>query len=69
MVELKDSGKQLFCSFCGKSQAEVKKLVAGPSVFICNECISLCNDILNEDTNHEKMRKNHYLLQKISFLI
>ena len=69
MVELKDSGKQLFCSFCGKSQAEVKKLVAGPSVFICNECISLCNDILNEDTVHEKNEKNHYLLQKISFLI
>ena len=67
MVELKDSGKQLFCSFCGKSQAEVKKLVAGPSVFICNECISLCNDILNEDT-YEKNEKNHYLLQKIFFL-
>ena len=68
MVELKDSGKQLFCSFCGKSQAEVKKLVAGPSVFICNECILLCNDILHEDVKHEKDEKNLYLFQKIFFL-
>jgi len=67
MVELKDSGKQLFCSFCGKSQAEVKKLVAGPSVFICNECISLCNDILNEDTNHEKNEKKSLLAPKDIF--
>ena len=37
--------KLLYCSFCGKSQHEVKKLIAGPSVFICDECISLCNDI------------------------
>ena len=67
MVELKDSGKQLFCSFCGKSQAEVKKLVAGPSVFICNECISLCNDILNEDTIHEKNEKKSLLAPKDIF--
>ena len=39
----------LFCSFCGKSQKEVKKLVAGPSVYICEECISLCNDIIAEE--------------------
>ena len=38
--------KLLFCSFCGKSQQEVEKLVAGPSVFICNECVDLCNDIV-----------------------
>jgi ATP-dependent Clp protease ATP-binding subunit ClpX len=38
--------KLLYCSFCGKSQQEVKKLIAGPSVFICDECIELCNDII-----------------------
>ena len=39
----------LFCSFCGKNQNEVKKLIAGPSVYICDECVSLCNDIIKED--------------------
>ncbi len=41
--------KKLFCSFCGKNQSEVKKLIAGPSVYICDECVSLCNDIIKED--------------------
>ena len=41
--------KALFCSFCGKSQHEVKKLIAGPSVFICDECIDLCNDIIRDE--------------------
>ena len=44
------SEKTLYCSFCGKSQHEVKKLIAGPSVFICDECIDLCNDIIREET-------------------
>ena len=39
----------LYCSFCGKSQHEVKKLIAGPTVFICNECIALCTDIIAEE--------------------
>ena len=43
------SDKPLYCSFCGKSQHEVKKLIAGPSVFICDECIDLCNDIVREE--------------------
>ena len=43
------SEKTLYCSFCGKSQHEVKKLIAGPSVFICDECIDLCNDIVREE--------------------
>ena len=43
------SEKLLYCSFCGKSQHEVKKLIAGPSVFICDECIDLCNDILQNE--------------------
>jgi len=46
-----DSGKLLYCSFCGKSQHEVRKLIAGPSVFICDECVELCNDIIREDVS------------------
>lgn len=46
----KSAEKLLFCSFCGKSQHEVRKLIAGPQVFICDECIELCNDILQEET-------------------
>ncbi|MBA4502166.1 ATP-dependent protease ATP-binding subunit ClpX [Marinobacterium marinum] len=42
-------GSKLFCSFCGKSQDEVRKLIAGPSVFICDECVDLCNDIIREE--------------------
>ncbi len=45
--------KLLYCSFCGKSQHEVKKLIAGPSVFICDECISLCNDIIRDELPEE----------------
>ncbi|MCA6217596.1 ATP-dependent Clp protease ATP-binding subunit ClpX [Ideonella sp. B7] len=45
--------KVLYCSFCGKSQHEVKKLIAGPSVFICDECIELCNDIIRDETPAE----------------
>ena len=44
-----DDSKHLYCSFCGKSQDEVKKLIAGPSVFICDECVDLCNDIIKEE--------------------
>ncbi|HSB96848.1 MAG TPA: ATP-dependent Clp protease ATP-binding subunit ClpX [Spongiibacteraceae bacterium] len=44
-----DTGKLLYCSFCGKSQHEVRKLIAGPSVFICDECVDLCNDIIREE--------------------
>lgn len=45
----KDQEKILLCSFCGKNQGEVKKLIAGPSVFICDECVELCNDIIKEE--------------------
>ena len=41
--------KLLYCSFCGKSQQDVKKLIAGPSVFVCDECVELCNDIIREE--------------------
>lgn len=45
----KGESSKLFCSFCGKSQDEVRKLIAGPSVFICDECVDLCNDIIREE--------------------
>ena len=48
-----DNGKLLYCSFCGKSQHEVRKLIAGPSVFICDECVDLCNDIIREEIQEE----------------
>ena len=55
MSSKRESGQgNLSCSFCGKSQKEVKKLIAGPSVYICDECISLCNDILAEEVQKEE---------------
>ncbi|MDP1939555.1 MAG: ClpX C4-type zinc finger protein, partial [Gallionella sp.] len=54
MTSDKKSGeKLLYCSFCGKSQHEVRKLIAGPSVFVCDECITLCNDIMREELQGE----------------
>jgi ATP-dependent Clp protease ATP-binding subunit ClpX len=47
-----DSNEQLLCSFCGKSQRQVKKLIAGPGVYICDECIDLCNEIIDEELAH-----------------
>jgi len=60
-----DGGKLLYCSFCGKSQHEVRKLIAGPSVFVCDECVELCNDIIREEmqekttTSASKLPKPH----------
>jgi len=54
MSEKPGSEKLLYCSFCGKSQHEVRKLIAGPSVFICDECIELCNDIIREESQGEQ---------------
>ena len=51
MHSTEDSGKLLYCSSCGKSQHEVRKLIAGPSVFICEECVDLCNEIIREDSD------------------
>jgi ATP-dependent Clp protease ATP-binding subunit ClpX len=45
-----DAKNTLYCSFCGKSQHEVRKLIAGPTVFICDECVELCRDIIHEET-------------------
>ena len=50
-MEIKKS--KLSCSFCGKKQSQVKKLIAGPNIYICNECVDLCNDILVEEEKSE----------------
>jgi len=60
-IQTGKDGKILYCSFCGKSQHEVRKLIAGPSVYICDECVELCNDIIREELDeagadkHEKL--------------
>jgi ATP-dependent Clp protease ATP-binding subunit ClpX len=64
-----DDGKLLYCSFCGKSQHEVRKLIAGPSVFVCDECVELCNDIIREEMEEQtqqtrsKLPKPHEIRQ------
>ncbi len=66
MANKKGPGKysQLFCSFCGKNQEEVKKLVAGPSVYICDECIELCNDIITEEEERESIARKKSTIPK-----
>ncbi len=56
-----DSSKILYCSFCGKSQHEVRKLIAGPSVFICDECVELCNDIIREELEEKSQAARSHL--------
>ena len=60
MADKKGAGseKSLYCSFCGKNQHEVKKLIAGPSVFICDECIDLCNDIIRDELPGAEIKKD-----------
>ncbi|MFN3533817.1 MAG: ATP-dependent Clp protease ATP-binding subunit ClpX [Desulfatiglandales bacterium] len=53
MAKKKDYNNNIVCSFCGKGQEEVKKLIAGPAVYICDECVQLCNEILEEENNQE----------------
>ena len=63
----KDSNKKygnLFCSFCGKNQDEVRKLIAGPSVYICDECIELCNDIIAEENEREAISRRKSTIPK-----
>jgi ATP-dependent Clp protease ATP-binding subunit ClpX len=67
-----DKGKLLYCSFCGKSQHEVRKLIAGPSVFICDECVDLCNDIIREEVQEssaESARETLPTPQEISTIL
>ena len=56
---MSDSSQTLYCSFCGKSQHEVRKLIAGPSVFVCNECVDLCNDIIREEELAQSIAEAH----------
>ena len=60
MAKTHESNEQLLCSFCGKSQRQVKKLIAGPGVYICDECIDLCNEIIAKHTNQtlEKIKSD-----------
>ncbi len=57
-----DNGKVLYCSFCGKSQHEVRKLIAGPSVFVCDECVALCNDIIREEIQESPDQEENFNL-------
>jgi ATP-dependent Clp protease ATP-binding subunit ClpX len=65
-VNRKDANKygNLFCSFCGKNQDEVRKLIAGPSVYICDECIELCNDIIAEENEREAISRRKSTIPK-----
>jgi len=59
MSKTEDENKAtLFCSFCGKSQHEVRKLIAGPTVFICDECVELCMDIIREEHKDSVQKKS-----------
>ena len=53
--------KNIFCSFCGKNQNEVAKLIAGPSVFICDECVDLCNEIISDELEEKSSKSNEKL--------
>src|SRR5262252_5733643 len=70
-----DDGKLLYCSFCGKSQHEVRKLIAGPSVFVCDECVELCNDIIREELEdraeraRDKLPKPHEIKKVLSVAV
>ncbi|MFI3188335.1 ATP-dependent protease ATP-binding subunit ClpX [Crenothrix sp. D3] len=60
----KDDDKLLYCSFCGKSQHEVRKLIAGPSVYVCDECVELCNDIIKDELQDESSTLGEHTLPK-----
>ena len=64
MGKKEDSNDNLFCSFCGKNQKEVKKLIAGPAVYICDECIQLCSEIIEEETEKEADELSNLLIPK-----
>ncbi len=63
------SGRTLYCSFCGKSEHEVRKLIAGPSVFICDECVDLCNDIMREELASKPAKKGLPSPQEIKHVL
>lgn len=57
--------KHLYCSFCGKSDQQVQKLIAGPTVFICDECVALCSEIVLGDQQSEEMRAIHVVCEML----
>src|SRR5260370_40797 len=59
-----DSKNTLYCSFCGKSQHEVRKLIAGPTVFICDECVELCMDIIREENKSSLVKSTEYNVER-----
>ena len=64
MPKKKDENDNLFCSFCGKNQSEVRKLIAGPAVYICDECIQLCSEIIEEESEKEAKDADRILVPK-----
>jgi ATP-dependent Clp protease ATP-binding subunit ClpX len=64
MPKKKDENDNLFCSFCGKNQSEVRKLIAGPAVYICDECIQLCSEIIEEETEKDATDTEHVMVPK-----
>ena len=64
MPKKKDDNDNLFCSFCGKNQQEVKKLIAGPAVYICDECIQLCSEIIEEESEKDDKDSDRILTPK-----
>ncbi len=64
MPKKKDENDNLFCSFCGKNQSEVRKLIAGPAVYICDECIQLCSEIIEEESEKEAKDTDQILVPK-----
>jgi ATP-dependent Clp protease ATP-binding subunit ClpX len=64
MPKKKDENDNLFCSFCGKNQSEVRKLIAGPAVYICDECIQLCSEIIEEESEKDATDTEHVMVPK-----
>ena len=64
MPKKKDENDNLFCSFCGKNQSEVRKLIAGPAVYICDECIQLCSEIIEEESEKDSTDTEHVMVPK-----
>ena len=64
MPKKKDENDNLFCSFCGKNQSEVRKLIAGPAVYICDECIQLCSEIIEEESEKDAKDTGHSMVPK-----
>ena len=64
MPKKKDENDNLFCSFCGKNQSEVRKLIAGPAVYICDECIQLCSEIIEEESEKDAKDSEQVMVPK-----